>query len=278
MKRLLILSICLSIFGIANLSNAQQGALPDPVLETTDDSLNQTDTGSSGSTGFDSTMAQANQAFMALSQRQFPMARQQYEAAASSNREYEKMVDFCQNIMDRLREIYAEQIEVFSKMMSPDFRSEYLTRDEIDKMLELQIRQQQAGPSMGELGLISEIPISDLGLIYEGSDQMTLAEYVGWTRPRSANARIWHRARKRAIERSVMYALQEIKQQQRQERYQRMEEYRRRRLDRQGQGGIGVGGSMGGGMDMSMMGGGMGGGMGMGGGFGGGFGGGGMAF
>ncbi|HXK96046.1 MAG TPA: hypothetical protein PKV38_20430, partial [bacterium] len=203
-------------------------SLPAPIFQTGEE----TATGPRGETtssgGFDSTLAQANQAFMALMSRQFPMALQGFKAAASANNEYQKMVDFCQNIIDRLQDLYKEQIDIYGKMMAPDFRTETLSKEEIDRMLNFQMRQLQAGQTLGELGLIADIPVSDLGLDFEGADQTSLAEYLGWIRPRSANERIWQRARKRALERALVYAKQEIRVQQRQDQFQRVEEYRRR--------------------------------------------------
>jgi len=196
---------------------------------------------------YDIAQVQANQAFMALMNRQFQMALQQYTTIASSNPEYQKMVEFCQNILDRLMEVFDEYMDTFGRMSSPDFRLEDLTEKEINKMLNFQLRQNQAGQSFGELGLIADIPISDLGLYFDGSDQTSLAEYLGWVRPRSANERVWYRARKRAAKRQLVYSKMEIKIQQRQERFQRMEEFRRRKLDRQsGNFGGFSGGSMGG--------------------------------
>nr|HQH72850.1 hypothetical protein [bacterium] len=222
-------------------------ALPAPTLQTggeiTPGAPGEASSTSSGS--FDTTLAQANQAFMALMSRQFPMALQSYKTAASANSEYQKMADFCQNIIDRLQDIYKEQIDIYGKMMAPDFRSESLSKEDIDRMLDFQLRQMQAGQTLGELGLIADIPVSDLGLDFEGADQTSLAEYLGWIRPRSANERIWFRARKRALERAMVYAKQEIKVQQRQDQFQRIEEYRRRRLDRQSSGSMGIGGGMG---------------------------------
>ncbi|MGC9329371.1 MAG: hypothetical protein ACP5I1_17180 [Candidatus Hinthialibacter sp.] len=220
--------------------------------------------------GMDSALAQANQGFLALYNRQFLMAKQQYEQAASSNPEYQRMVDFCQNILDRMRDLSDEYMEIYGKVMSPNFRMDQLKQEEINRMLEFQLRQNQAGQSLGEMGLIADIPISDLGLDYEGSEQISLGEYLMWVKPRSANERIWNRAYRRSLERSLVFAKQEIKQQQRQERFARLQESRRRRLDRQAAGGMGVGAGMGGGgFGGGMMGGGMGGGM-MGGGMGGG--------
>ncbi|MBN2329704.1 MAG: hypothetical protein JXR73_21365, partial [Candidatus Omnitrophica bacterium] len=194
--------------------------------------------------GMDSALAQANQGFLALYNRQFLMAKQQYEQAASSNPEYQRMVDLCQNILDRMRDLSDEYMEIYGKVMSPNFRMEQLKQEEINRMLDFQLRQNQAGQTLGEMGLIADIPVSDLGLDFEGSEQMTLGEYLMWIKPRSANERIWNRAFRRTLERSLIYAKQEIKQQQRQERFARLQESRRRRLDRQGSGGMGVGGGM----------------------------------
>jgi len=221
--------------------------------------------GGNSAVGVDSSLSQANQAFLALYGRQFVLAKQQYEQAVTSNPEYKKMVDLCQNIQDRMRDLSSEYMDIFGKVMSPNFRMETLKKEEVDRMLEFQMRQNQAGQTLGELGLIADIPVSDLGLDFEGAEQLSLGEYLMWIKPRSANERIWYRARKRIMERSLTYTKQEVRQQQRQEKYSRLEESRRRRLDRQGQGNMGIGGGMGGGDFGGMMGGGMGGGMGMGG-------------
>ncbi|MEW6235930.1 MAG: hypothetical protein AB1656_11125 [Candidatus Omnitrophota bacterium] len=217
---------------------------------------------SSGGGSFDTNMAQANQAFLALRNRQIQMALQGYKQAAASNSEYKKMEDFCQNILDRIKELETEWRDIFGKAQSPQFRSEKLTRDEIDRMIDFQYRQQLAGQALGDMGIIALIPVADLGLDFEGAENTTLAEYVGWTRPKSINERIWQRVRTRTLERQLVFAKQEIYMQQRQERLQRVEDYRRRRLDRQSAAG-GFGGFQGGGMGGSFggMGGGMGGGM-----------------
>lgn len=238
------------------------------------------DAGASGS--FDDVQNNANQAFLALMNRQFQAALQGYEAAAQGNPEYQKMVDFVNNILDRLQEIIDQQIEVFGKTTAQNFRLEQLTKEEIDKMIEFQFEQNKAGQALQELGLIADIPVADLGLDFEGADQMTLAEYLGWIRPRGTSQKIWYRARIRAMQRQLIYAKQEIYQQQRQERLQRIEEFRRRKLDRQSSGSFGVtggGGGFGGGLGGGGLGGGgFGGGGGGFGGFGGGFGGGGGGF
>ena len=214
---------------------------------------------------FDQTQAQANQAFIALQSRQFLLAHQQYKQAAGSNPEYQKMVDFVEVILDRMQESIDEQMEIFGQTTAANFRTETLSRDEINRMLDYQFKQMQAGQALADVGIIAEIPVAELGLDFEGAEQMTLGEYLGWIRPRSANQRIWYRARKRALERQVVYARREAYRQQLQEKMQRVEEFRRRRLDTQSgnMGIMGGGGMMGGGM--GMMGGGMGGGMGMGG-------------
>ena len=68
---------------------AQDTALPPPTLEG--DTTIQT--GESGS-GFDDVMAQANQAYQAMQNRQFQQALALYRNAAQSNPQYQKMVDF----------------------------------------------------------------------------------------------------------------------------------------------------------------------------------------
>ena len=240
-----------------------QSTLPAPTQQTT------APAGEGGASGnVDSALSIANQAFLALQQRQFRPALDLYKNAAGSNPEYQKMVNFTQAILDRVKEIMDDQIQLYAKTMSTNFKMESLTRDEINKMLAASMKQLKAGQQLGDVAIISEIPVIELGLDFQGADQMTLSEYLGWVRPRSVSQRIWQRARGRTLDRQLIFAKMEILQQQRQEKLSRIEDYRRRRLERQG-GGLsgavsGGGGMMGGGM------GGMGGGMGgMGGGFGG---------
>lgn len=214
---------------------------------TADDSLN--DTGAApveGSGSFDSVQASANQAFSAMMNRQFQGARQLYETAAGSNPEYQKMVDFCNAVLKRIQEMTDKQIELFAKTTAPNFRIETLSKEEVDQMLDYQFRQQQAGQGFVEMGELVNTTVAELGLDFEGSDRMTLGEYLGWLPPRGANARIWQRARLRALDRQKVFAKFEIYQQQRQEHMQRMEEFRRRKLERQsgGFGGISGGGGM----------------------------------
>ena len=245
--------------GVAAATDAQSG-LPAPTQQTT------TPAGEGGATSsVDSALSTANQAFLALQQRQFPMALAQYKSAAASNPEYQKMVNFTQAVIDRINEMMDDQMQLYSKTMATNFRMEDLTRDEVNKMLAVAMKQQKAGQQLGEVALIAEIPIVELGLDFQGADQVTLGEYLGWVRPRTPNQKIWQRARGRSLDREMIYAKMEILQQQRQERLTRVQDYRRRRLERQGGGLSGSVGSGGGGMG-GMMGGGMGG---MGGGFGG---------
>ncbi|MDP8245495.1 MAG: hypothetical protein P9L94_15530 [Candidatus Hinthialibacter antarcticus] len=242
---------------------AQDNGLTDPQA---------VDTATEASGSFDSVQASANQGFQALMNRQFQLARQQYETAAGSNPEYQKMVDFCDAIIKRVQEMTDQQIELFAKTTAQDFRLESLSKEEVDKMLDYQFKQQQAGQGFADMGALVMIPVVELGLDFEGADQVSLGEYLGWMPQRGANERIWQRARLRALDRQRVFAKYEVYQQQRQERIQRLEEFRRRKLERSSSGG--VGGLQGGG-GMSFGGGGFGGGGGGFGGGGGGFGGGG---
>jgi hypothetical protein len=246
-------------FGLL-LSNLASGQAIDPTiggglaLPQEQDSV--TEGTVSGS--FDQTLATANMAFQSLRNRQIQLALTQYQQAAGSNPEYQKMVDFCEALLDRMQESFDEYNELFRRQTSPTFRMETLTREEIKKMLDYQYRSSTAGQALSDMGTIAEIPVSELGLDFEGADQMTLAEYLGWIRPRSANARIYYRTRKRMLERQMTFEKLQIYQQQLQEKVQRVEEARRRRLETSG--GSGNFGYMGGGGGMGMMGG-MGGGM-----------------
>ncbi len=254
---------------VSSSAFTQEGDLP-PAQEMQDEMQSE----STG--GFDQAALQANQAFNQLRQRQFRAALQLYEQAASTDDNYTKMVDFVQSILDRIKELEEEWQDIFGEAQQPEFRMESVDKEKIDRMLEFQFKQYAGGQSLGELGMIGNIPLTDLGLDFEGAENMVLAEYLGWISPRSANERIWDRIRRHSLRRQLTYAKLEIYQQQRQERIQRVEDLRRRKLERQGgqigggfTGGGGFGGGMGGGM-----GGGFGGGMGgMGGGFGGGMGG-----
>lgn len=265
-------ALCMFLLLVTAAPYAQQNQLP---------AATQQEAPADAGAGFDSVMAQANQAFMAMQNRQFRQAQQLYETAAGSNPDYQKMADFCDAIIQRMQEITEEQIDLFAKTTAPDFRVEQLSPEEVDQMIDFQFRTMQAGQQFGELGLLVDIPLVELGLDSAEAEDLTLGEYLGWTPPRGANERIWYRARQRALERQKVYAKFEIKRQQQQERIQRIEEFRRRRLERQGGqlgggvaggGGFGGGGLMGGGMGGGGFGGGFGGGMG--GGFGGGMGGG----
>jgi len=260
-------ALCLASTTVYAQNN--QPALDDPQLQG--DNTTVTETGS-----WDDVMAAANQGYLALQNRQFTTALQAYEQAAQSNQNYQKMVDFCNNILDRLQEMVDEQREIFAKTQDTQFRLETMSREELDRMIEYQFEALKAGQTLQELGHIATIPVTELGLDSPAVEQLTLAEYIGWVEPRGTNERIWQRARIRTMERQLIYAKQEIYDQQRQERLQRIEEFRRR-LETQGSslGGISAGGGGGG---FGGFGGGFGGGGGGFGGGGGGFGGGGGGF
>lgn len=267
----LFLTLCLGLIS-ANFVYAQvtqQGGGQGLALPQ-EQNINTEAEGAVGGGSFDQSLALANNAFLSLRNRQIQLALTQYQQAASSNPEYQKMVDFCEALLDRMQESFDEYTELFRKQSSPSFRMETLSREEINKILDYQYRMASAGQALADMGTLAEIPVNELGLDFEGSDQMTVAEYLGWTRPRSANMRIYYRARKRALKRQLVYEKLQIYQQQLQEKIQRVEEARRRRLETSGAGGSfgymgggGGGGMMGGGMGGGMMGGGMmGGGMG----------------
>lgn len=276
MKRLLIVMITLAM-GVAYQAGAQEAAPQDDSLAPpAAQNLPETsgDTGAAGS--FDTVQSQANQAYQAMMNRQFQQAIQLYEQAAGSNSEYQKMVDFCNAILDRMQEMLEEQMEIFGKTTAQNFRIEALSREEVDRMLEYQFESMQAGQALQDMGKLATTPVADLGLDYEPVENYTLAEYLGWTQVRGANERIWHRARLRSLDRQMVFARREIIRQQQQERLQRIEEFRRRKLETQSGGlGVGAGGFGGGGFGGGGFGGG-GGGFGGGGFGGGGFGGGGF--
>lgn len=259
----------------ANPAAPADQTLPPPTQEGATPTSGQTSEG--GSTGsFDQVQALANQGYLALQGRQFQQAYQLYNQAASSNPEYKKMVDFCNNILNQLQEMYEEQMRIFGKTQMPTFRISTLKKEDIDDMLDYQFKSLLAGQGLSDLGPLAEKTVYELGLDFPGADKMKLAEYLGWSPAKSANLKIWDKARRQSLKRQFVFARFQAYQQRLQERLSTLEEYRRRKLENQNSmGGIGggIGGSMmGGGM---MGGGGFGGGM-MGGGFGGGFGGGGM--
>ena len=229
--------------GVAAATDAQSG-LPAPTQQTT------TPAGEGGATSsVDSALSTANQAFLALQQRQFPMALAQYKSAAASNPEYQKMVNFTQAVIDRINEMMDDQMQLYSKTMATNFRMEDLTRDEVNKMLAVAMKQQKAGQQLGEVALIAEIPIVELGLDFQGADQVTLGEYLGWgASPALPTKKYGNVPAADLIDREMIYAKMEILQQQRQERLTRVQDYRRRRLERQGGGLSGSVGSGGGGM------------------------------
>ncbi|MFH1740797.1 MAG: hypothetical protein ABIH23_17455 [bacterium] len=240
-----------------------------------------------GSTEVSSSLQMANQAFQMLASRQYAAAKKFYEDAAAGDPRYERMVQFVDNIMTRGKELYEEMWELqrkYENPMTPETTIYQITKEDMDKMLDFGMRTELA---QGEL--IGEFTLAELGLDdVKDADALTLAEYLGWRRRKSVNARIYDGIMKRVLKRQMRYQRLEFVMQQKQEQVRRREELRQVRMENRG-GSMGIGGggmgggmgSFGGGGGMGMMGGGEGGfgggGMGMGGGFGGGgFGGGGF--
>ena len=112
-----------------------------------------------------------------------------------------------------------------------------LTREQFEQILELQMEQSLDGADP-----LARERVVDLGLEVTGpkGDELTVGEYLGWARPKSANGRIYDRMRRRMVLRQRSYALREWLEQKRQEQIRKREELRQSITDTQG-------GSMGGG-------------------------------
>jgi len=239
-----------------------------------------TSTDTTGGAEVSSGLQLANQGYQMLAGRNFLQAKQLYEDAASADPRYQKMVQFVDNIIARAQDLQEEMWELemkFNNPLQPEYTLEEISREDLNKMLEVQLKSQMAqGDLMGEFTL-AELGLEDA----KNADTLTLGEYLGWRRRKTINYRIYDQIMKKVYERQMRYARIEFLVQQRQERTQRREQLRQTRMEVTGgsfsvggggMGGLGGGYGLGGGMGGGMMGGGMmGGGFGgMGGGFGGG--------
>jgi len=230
--------------------------------------------GEGGTTEVSSALQMANQAFQMLANRQFQQAKQLYEDAAGTDPRYQPMVQFVDNIITRYREMSEEMwaLEMkYNNPLEPEMTEEKITREDLEKMLDIQMRMQ-----MAQGDLMGEFTLAELGLEnVKDADTLTLGEYLGWRRRKSADYRIYDDIMKRVYNRQLRYARVEFTIRQRQERAQRRAELRQARMEVTGGGfSVGAGGfgglggyGGGGGGGFGMMGGGgfgmMGGGFGM---------------
>jgi hypothetical protein len=212
-----------------------------------------------GATEVSSALQMANQAFQMLANRQFPAAKQLYQDAASSDSRYQRMVEFVDNIMTRAQDLFEESWELENKYNNPLRRgttSENITRDDLEKMLDMQMRLQVA---QGDL--LGDFTLAELGLEdAKDADTVTLGEYLGWRLRKTTEFKIYDQMAKRLYERQMRNARIRFLMEQRQERARRREELQQFRFEVQG-GGFSVGAGGMGGMGMGGYGGGGGGGM-----------------
>ncbi len=295
MKHLLILLTCM----IALTFNLQAQEPEEPVeTEVTDTTVSEIDAG----------LAMANQAFQTMRAGQFYQAKQLYEQAVSSDSKYSRMVEFCDNLIQREQQLQEDRWNSLSEELQDFMRvggftgssfgadsfggggfgggggygggmgmgmgmgmgggggfggygggggfggavaeggqqeqmTEYdLTKDQFEQLLDMQIQSALDGPNP-----LARERVADLGLtLGDSAEDLTVGEYLGWARPKSANARIYDHMRRRNILRQRTRALIEWKEQKRQEQLRKKEELRSRVFDTQG-GNFGGGGGFGGG-------------------------------